>query len=275
VVGQSRGLVSRALAALEASLHGRGSALVAYSGGVDSTVVLAVAHRALGNAAVGVIARSPSLPRAELEAALELAAERGMRVDVLDTDEVSTPGYAANGPDRCYFCKTELYGRLAEEVRARRIDVLLDGFNRDDRADWRPGRRAALEHGVLSPLDEAGMGKAEVRAVARELGLSNWNRPAAACLSSRIAYGVPVTVAALDRVERAETAVRALGFSEVRVRDHGGPATIEVGADEVPLLQEDDELVHKLERRLLGLGFDSVSIDPAGYRRGSLNRRAE
>jgi len=266
-------MVSEALERLEALLAGTRSALVAYSGGVDSTVMLAVAARALPGRSLGIVARSPSLPAAELEAALQLAATRGLAVEVLDTAEVELPGYVANGPDRCYFCKTELYGRLRELAEARAFEAVLDGFNRDDREDWRPGRRAAVENGVRSPLDEAGLGKADVRALALELGLPNWDKPAAACLSSRIAYGVPVTLTGLDRVERAETAVRALGFTEVRVRDHGGPATVEVAPEQVARLQGDEGLLRRVERRLLGLGFESVDVDPAGYRRGNLNRR--
>ena len=267
-------MVSDAALRLESAIAPYDSALVAYSGGVDSTVVLVAAHAVLGVKAVGVVAESASLPRAELEAALALARDRGIKVEVLTTSELDVPGYVANGPDRCYFCKTELYGELAGLATRRGVATVFDGFNRDDRADWRPGRKAAVEHGVRSPLDEAGLGKAEVRALAREWSLPNWDKPAAACLSSRIAYGVPVSVAALERVERAEALVRQLGFRQVRVRDLGGPATVEVEPEAAQRLADDADLVARVEAGLSALGFESVVVDPAGYRQGSLNRRA-
>jgi uncharacterized protein len=247
------------------------SVLVAYSGGVDSSLVLEVAHRALGTRCVGVIASSPSLPRAELEEALALARERGIDVRVLNTAEVERPDYAANGLDRCYFCKSELYQRLAEVAVDAGVAAILDGFNRDDRADWRPGRRAAAEYRVLSPLDQAGLTKAEVREAARELGLRNWDKPAAACLSSRIPYGIPVTVETLGRVESAERMLRAEGFRQVRVRDANAAATIEVEVGDLPTLMEPARLA-RIKRRLRGLGYASVAVDQVGYRRGKLNR---
>jgi uncharacterized protein len=247
------------------------SVLVAYSGGVDSSLVLEVAHRALGTRCVGVIASSPSLPRAELEEALALARERGIDVRVLNTAEVERPDYAANGLDRCYFCKSELYQRLAEVAVDAGVAAILDGFNRDDRADWRPGRRAAAEYRVLSPLDQAGLTKAEVREAARELGLRNWDKPAAACLSSRIPYGIPVTVETLGRVESAERMLRAEGFRQVRVRDANAAATIEVEVGDLPMLMEPARLA-RIKRRLRGLGYASVAVDQVGYQRGKLNR---
>jgi uncharacterized protein len=247
------------------------SVLVAYSGGVDSSLVLEVAHRALGTRCVGVIASSPSLPRAELEEALALARERGIDVRVLNTAEVERPDYAANGLDRCYFCKSELYQRLAEVAVDAGVAAILDGFNRDDRADWRPGRRAAAEYRVLSPLDQADLTKAEVREAARELGLRNWDKPAAACLSSRIPYGIPVTVETLGRVESAERMLRAEGFRQVRVRDANAAATIEVEVGDLPTLMEPARLA-RIKRRLRGLGYASVAVDQVGYRRGKLNR---
>jgi uncharacterized protein len=247
------------------------SVLVAYSGGVDSSLVLEVAHRALGTRCVGVIASSPSLPRAELEEALALARERGIDVRVLQTAEVERPDYAANGLDRCYFCKSELYQRLAEVAVDAGVAAILDGFNRDDRADWRPGRRAAAEYRVLSPLDQAGLTKAEVREAAKELGLRNWDKPAAACLSSRIPYGIPVTVETLGRVESAERMLRAEGFRQVRVRDANAAATIEVEVGDLPMLMEPARLA-RIKRRLRGLGYASVAVDQVGYQRGKLNR---
>jgi len=245
--------------------------LVAYSGGVDSSLVLELGHQALGEACLGVIARSPSLPRAELQGAQRLARQRGIRVRVLATSEVERSDYAANAPDRCYFCKSELYERLGEVALEVGAVAILDGFNRDDRGDWRPGRRAAAEQGVISPLDDAGLGKEEVRHLASELGLPNWDKPAAACLSSRIPYGIPVTVETLGRIESAERVLRAEGFRQLRVRDANAAATIEVEPGDLPRLLEPRRLA-RIERRLRGLGYSSVAVDEGGYRRGHLNQ---
>jgi uncharacterized protein len=247
--------------------------LVAYSGGVDSSLVLELAYRALGEGCIGVIARSPSLPAAELEAALAAAAARDIAVRVLDTHEVERDDYARNQPDRCYFCKLELYSAMRSLAVELDAEAVLDGFNHDDRRDWRPGRRAAQEVGVVSPLDAAGMTKADVREAARGLGLRVWDKPAAACLSSRIAYGIPVTIDRLRRVEAAEIAVRAAGFVQVRVRDRGGAATIEVEPREVARLQE-APLRTRLEASLVALGYSAVTIDADGYRPGNLNSAA-
>jgi uncharacterized protein len=259
---------------MSAKIGALGSVLVAYSGGVDSSLVLEVAHRALGEKSVGVIASSPSLPRSELEEAIAMARERGIAVRVLNTAEVERADYAANTPDRCYFCKSELYDRLAEVALAVGAAAILDGFNRDDRADWRPGRRAAAEHKVVSPLDQAGLTKDEVREAAGALGLRNWDKPAAACLSSRIPYGIPVTVETLGRVESAERMLRAEGFRQVRVRDANAGATIEVEAVDLPTLMEPARLA-RIKRRLRGLGYASVAVDLAGYQRGKLNRAVD
>ena len=258
---------------MEASIRGLGGVLVAYSGGVDSTLVLEVAHQVLGDDCLGVIARSPSLPAAELESALGTARDRGIEVRVIATNELEVEGYVRNEPNRCFFCKTELYGTLALLARDLGGRTILDGFNVDDRGDWRPGRQAAGDHGVISPLDEAGLGKADIREAARELGLPNWDKPAAACLSSRIAYGQPVTVATLSRVEAAETLLRGEGFGQLRVRHHGAAARIEVEPDQVPRLLEPERLA-RVEAGLRRLGYASVSVDPRGYRRGSLNASA-
>lgn len=247
------------------------SVLVAYSGGVDSGLVLELAHRVLGARATGVIASSPSLPAAELEAALRLARDRGVEVEVLHTAEVELEGYRRNGPDRCYFCKSELYGRLGELAAGRGVGALLDGFNRDDRADWRPGRKAATELGVISPLDEAGLGKDEVRLAARELGLANWDKPEAACLSSRVPYGTLIEPSLLSRIEQAEAVLHDEGFAHVRVRHHGSGAVIEVDPAAIPRLLQAERLA-RVRSRLAGLGYPVVEVDPAGYRRGSLNQ---
>jgi uncharacterized protein len=273
--GQGGGLVRTDLAAkldlMGDEIAALAGVLVAYSGGVDSSLVLEVASRALGDACLGVIANSPSLPLTELESALGVARGRGWRVRVLDTAEVERADYAANSPDRCYFCKSELYERLAEVAQETGSTAILDGFNRDDRADWRPGRRAAGEHSVISPLDGAGLTKDEVREAARELGLPNWNKPAAACLASRIPYGIPVTIAALTRVESAERVLHEEGFGQLRVRDADSAATLEVEPEQLPRLREPERLA-RIERRLIDLGYTSVAVDQNGYRRGNLNR---
>ena len=258
------------LEAASERVRGLGSVLVAYSGGVDSSLVLDIAHRALGSACQGVIARSPSLPAAELQAALELALERGITVRVLDTNEVEIEGYRRNQPDRCYFCKSELYGRLVELAAEVGMSAVLDGFNRDDRADWRPGRKAALELGVVSPLDEAGMTKDEVRTAARELGLPNWEKEAAACLSSRVPYGMLIDPALLGRIEEAEAVLRNEGFQQVRVRHGAETAVLEVAPGQVGRLQ-DSEVLARVSRRLNSLGYSGVRVEAGGYRRGSLN----
>ncbi|MDQ6748637.1 MAG: ATP-dependent sacrificial sulfur transferase LarE [Candidatus Dormibacteraeota bacterium] len=253
-----------------AQVAGLGTALVAYSGGVDSSLVLEIAHRALGPGASAVIARSPSLPTAELEAALALGRDRGIQVSVLDTREVELDGYRRNEPDRCYFCKSELYARLAEVAAARGVGALLDGFNRDDRADWRPGRRAAVEVGVISPLDDAGLGKEDVRTAARELGLANWDKPEAACLSSRVPYGTLITPSLLSRIEQAEEVLHAEGFRQVRVRHGGTTAVIEVERELIPRLRQPARLA-RVSSRLAALGYPGVEVNLEGYRKGGLN----
>jgi uncharacterized protein len=263
--------VAEKLELMSGHIRGLGSVLVAYSGGVDSSLVLEVAHGVLGGGCLGVIASSPSLPRAELEEALALARDRGIEVRALKTAEVDRADYAANSPDRCYFCKSELYDRLTEVAREVGAAAILDGFNRDDRSDWRPGRRAAAENRVVSPLDQAGLTKVEVREAAREIGLRNFDKPAAACLSSRIPYGIPVTIETLGRVESAEQVLRGEGFRQVRVRDSNAAATIEVDALDLPSLMEPARLA-RIERSLRGLGYASVAVDGAGYQRGKLNR---
>jgi uncharacterized protein len=265
-----KGDLAARLERAKAQVRGLGSVMVAYSGGVDSALVLEIAHRALGPAATGVIARSPSLPATELEAALDLARERGIAVSVLDTAEVELEGYRRNEPDRCYFCKSELYTRLAEVAAARGVGALLDGFNRDDRGDWRPGRRAAVEAGVISPLDDAGLGKEEVRAAARELGLANWDKPEAACLSSRVPYGTVISPSLLSRIEQAEAVLHEEGFRQVRVRHGEGGALIEVEPGAVPRLLEPARL-DRVRGRLAGLGYQRVEVSREGYRRGNLN----
>ena len=241
--------------------------IVAYSGGVDSTFLMASAHEALGPGALAVTAVSPSLARHELEDARELAARLGWRHQMVSTHEVGREEYARNDPDRCYWCKSELFdvlGPLSEEIEA----VVVVGTNTDDLSDYRPGLRAAWERSVRAPLVEAGLTKADIRALSAERGLPTADKPATPCLSSRFAYGVRVTPAGLRRVERAEAVVRSHGFRELRVRDHGHLASIEVPAHE---LARASSLSYELTSSLVELGYREVVIDPQGFTSGSLN----
>jgi uncharacterized protein len=256
------------LAALREILGALPGAVVAYSGGVDSALLAEVAHQMLGAACCAVTADSPSLPRRELAAATQLARRRGWRHLVVGTAELDDPGYVVNATNRCYHCKSALFDRLQPLADSWGAPVLL-GTVTDDLGDWRPGHAAASERGGRHPLVEAGLSKAEVRQLSAELGLPTAAKPAAACLSSRLAYGVPVTTEALARVERAEELVASLGFSVLRVRDLGDDAArVEVGSDELARLRP---LARTVTEALRGLGFATVAIDQRGYRRGALN----
>ncbi|HLJ80090.1 MAG TPA: ATP-dependent sacrificial sulfur transferase LarE [Ktedonobacterales bacterium] len=247
-----------------------GSVLVAYSGGVDSALLLKVAVDALGERAVGALASSPAYDDEETTEAVHVAEAMGARLVRVDTHELEDPRYAANGADRCYFCKTELFDVLEPLARELGLAHVVYGMNRDDRGDWRPGQRAARERGVRAPLDEAGMSKAEIRAVARHLGLPTWDKPAMACYSSRIPYGTAVTVEALARIGRAERALRRLGFRQVRVRHHDAVARIEIDPTELPKLLE-GELRERVVAEVRAAGYTYVTLDLQGYRTGSLN----
>jgi uncharacterized protein len=246
-----------------------GSVLVAYSGGVDSAYLLLAAHRVLGKRAVGLIAVSPSLPQAELEQAVTVAREIGARLEVVPAYEHMNPDYAANNPNRCYFCKTELF--LVCDPAARRLGLghILYGANLDDMGDFRPGMTAARERGIRAPLLEAGLSKADIRALARRDGLSVWDKPAFACLASRIPHGTPVTPERLARVEAAERCLREAGFRQFRVRDLGSRARIEVMPEDLPRLTA-EPLRGLITARLAVAGFPAVEIDPEGYRPGKL-----
>lgn len=247
-----------------------GSAVVAFSGGVDSAYLALVATRELGDRALAVTADSPSYPRRHREQAEHLARLLGFRHEIIETGELDDPAYGANPPDRCYYCKRELFRRLTALARERSLAVVLDGSNADDRDDYRPGRKAAREFGVRSPLDEVGLGKAAIRELARQAGLPTWDQPASACLSSRIPYFTPVTRETLRLVERAEDVLHNLEFRLCRVRHHGEIARIEVAREELARTA-DPEMAAVLVRELKALGYRYVTLDLEGYRTGSLN----
>lgn len=257
-------------AALLDRLRKLSSVVVAYSGGVDSAYLAWAAHRVLGARALAVTADSDSYPERHRQMAMRIAQEFGFPHEIIQTAELERPEYRANAPDRCYHCKNELYTHLSRLAAARGFAAVVDGSNADDRGDYRPGRRAAREFGVLSPLDEAGLTKDDVRALSHEAGLPTWDEPASACLSSRIPYFSEVTPDKLHVIERAEDAVRELGFRVLRVRHHGDVARIEVARDEMPRLLEPD-VAAAIDRSLKALGFRYVTVDLKGYRLGSLN----
>jgi uncharacterized protein len=248
-----------------------GRVAVAFSGGIDSTVVARAAYLALGDDAVAVTADSPSVPRSELAEAVELARQIGIRHRIVSTDEFSDADYVRNDGTRCYYCKSELYSRIETLLPELQAEVICSGANLDDLGDYRPGLTAAAEHAVRHPLQEAGLTKADVRALARSWGLPTWDKPASPCLSSRLAPGVEVTRARTARVEAAEAHLKALGLRELRVRLHEGElARIEVPAAELPRLAE-PAVREALVKRLKELGFAFVTLDLEGFRSGSLN----
>ena len=245
-----------------------GKVIVAYSGGTDSTLLLKVAHDELGEDAIAVTAVSPSTPRDELDSALRMAEEIGAQHLLIDSDELDNPDYVANSPQRCYHCKHLRFGKLLEMARDKGFAHVVDGNNLDDLGDHRPGMRAARELGVRSPLKEAGLTKADIRALSRKLGLPTWNKPSGACLASRLPYGTPITSARLKQIEDAERFIRSLGISQLRVRLHGDVARIEAEAKDLPTLLENRSAI---VNELRGLGFSYVTADLEGYRTGSMN----
>ena len=263
------GLATR-VEALDRRLRELSSLIVAYSGGVDSAFLAFAATRALGDRALCVTADSPSYPERHRAMALAVAGQFGFRHEIIRTDELSQPAYRANAPDRCYYCKHELYTRLTDVARERGFAAVADGSNLDDRGDYRPGRRAAREFGVISPLDDAGLSKDDIRTLSHEAGLPTWDEPASACLSSRIPYFSEVTDEKLRTIERAEEAVRALGFRVVRVRHHGQVARLELGTEEMARAIE-PATAAAIHEALTTIGFRFVALDLKGYRLGSLN----
>lgn len=255
---------------LQDLLTGYHSCVIAFSGGVDSTLLLKAAKDVLGSRVLAVTAVSSAFPDQELAAAKDLAANLQVPLEIIKTNELANPEFAANPPNRCYFCKLELFGELTAIARSKGYSYVLDGANADDEGDFRPGLLAGRELGVLSPLSLAGITKAEVRELARQLGLPNWNKPSLACLSSRVPYGQPISAEKLRQIGAAEELLRTYGFGQYRVRHHGTIARIEVSPEDFPRLIA-TPLRRQLTDSLQQLGFTYITLDLAGFRSGSMN----
>jgi len=256
--------------ALKEMIAVRGSMLVAFSGGVDSTFLLKIASQELGANVYAVIAASETYPGRETRSAAGLARKLKVRHEIIHTGELQNPEFVKNPPRRCYYCKKELWREMLAIARREGIGIVVDGQNRDDQSDYRPGAEASREMGIRSPLKEAGLGKADIRAYSRILGLPTWNKPSLACLASRIPYGTPIEIPKLTRIGAAEEYLRKLGFGQVRVRDHGSIARIEVEPGAFRNLSEGN-MRTKIDARLKKLGYLYVTADLAGYRTGSMN----
>ena len=260
--------LDRKFADLKKLVSGYGSLIVAYSGGVDSTFLAAVAHEVLGFNTLSVTSRSPSVAPEELEAAIALARTRGWRHLVVDTNEIEDPRYLANDGRRCFFCKTELYTHLGQVAAAEGVTKVANGANTDDLGDYRPGMEAAKNFEVISPLVEVGMSKQDIRDVSRCLDLPTWDKPAQPCLSSRIPYGTVVSVGALAMIGKSEKGLRELGFSVVRVRHYGQTARVEIPIDD---FERFEYVRSEAERIVLASGYKVMELDPKGFRSGALN----
>ncbi len=273
---ESYKVAATTLTAEEKELNLRGlmremqTVLVAYSGGVDSSYLALIAARELGKNAVCVTGLSPSVSQKQREQAVQIAADFKFNFQIIETDELENPLYQANPTNRCYHCKTELYGKLAVIAKQNKIEFLLDGANTDDVGDYRPGRKAAAEKTVRSPLIEVGLSKNEIRELSKKHGLPTWNEPSSPCLSSRIAYGVPVTIERLSKVERGEEIIRGLGFREFRVRVHEELVRLEIAPSEMERAL-DLNITEKLAEKFRKLGFKYVTLDLHGYRSGAMN----
>lgn len=244
--------------------------LVAYSGGVDSSYVALIATQELGENAVCVLGISPSVSQIQREEATRIASDFDFNFINIKTEELENPNYQANPTNRCYFCKDELYGKLSAVAAERNLNFVLDGSNTDDMSDFRPGRQAASEHGVRSPLIEAGISKAELRILSKKQNLSTWDKPASPCLSSRIAYGIPVSIERLSKVERGEKILRDLGFREFRVRYHDELVRLEIAPSEMEHILR-KSVTDRIADSFRTLGFRYVTLDLHGYRTGALN----
>jgi pyridinium-3,5-biscarboxylic acid mononucleotide sulfurtransferase len=246
------------------------SVLVAYSGGVDSAFLALIATQELAEKAVCVMGISPSVATNQREEAEKIAQEFNFNYFSIQTEELENPNYQANPTNRCYFCKTELYGKLAPLAKERKIEFVIDGANLDDTKDYRPGREAAKENSVRSPLVEVGLTKAEIRSLSKKYNLPTWDKPASPCLSSRIAYGIPVSIERLSKVEKGEECLRELGLREFRVRNHGELARLEISPDEMEKVL-DKNVTDSIAEKFRELGFKYVTLDLHGYRTGAMN----